>query len=127
MSEKITTVSARFSQNDVDIMEEAQKVLGISKTKVLQNALHQFKQNLRVNRTSNLEVAVSAASLKRANRLHEYYGYGTSVPSILSEAVELGLREIRKRMSQDRKEDAELARLDMDARSIEMQQDSLTN
>lgn len=127
MSEKITTISARFSKEQVDFIKRAQEELGLSKTDVLHLALQYMGENKLVTRANNVDVTVSADSLKRATRLHEYYGYGTSLSSVLSEAVELGLREIRKKLSQDRKEDAELARMDMDARSIEMQQDSMTS
>lgn len=126
MSEKVTTISARFSRDQVDMIEKAQKELGVSKTDVLHLALQYMGESKLMTRANNVEVTVSADALRRAKRLHEYYGYGTSLQALLSEAVELGLREIRKKLAQDRKDDAELARTDMDARSIEMQQDSMT-
>lgn len=127
MSEKVTTISARFSKDQVDMLDRLQGDLNISKTDVLHLALEYLGESKVVTRANNIEVTISADSLKRASRLHEYYGYGISLKALLSEAVELGLREIRKRLTQDRKDDAELARVDMDANSIEMQQDSMTN
>ena len=127
MNEKVTTISARFSKSQVDILDRLQKELDISKTDVLHLALQHLGETKVVTRANRFEVTVSADSMKRASRLHDYYGYGTSLNALLSEAVEIGLREIRKKLVQDRKDDADLARVDMDARSIEMQQDSLTN
>jgi hypothetical protein len=127
MSDKVTTISARFSKDQVETLRKLQEELNISKTDVLHLALEYLGERKVITRANNLEVSVSADSLKRAVRLHEYYGYGTSLQALLSEAVELGLREIRKKLAQDRKDDAELARVDMDARSIEMQQDSMTS
>jgi hypothetical protein len=126
MSDKVTTISARFSQDQVETLKRIQKELSISKTDVLHLALDHLGETKVITRANNLEVTISADSLKRAVRLHEYYGYGTSLQALLSEAVELGLREIRKKLAQDRKDDADLARVDMDTRSIEMQQDSMT-
>jgi hypothetical protein len=126
MSEKVTTISARFSQDQVDLIKRAQKELGLSQTDVLHLALKYMGENKIVTRANNVEVTISVDALRRATRLHEFYGYGTSLPALLSEAVELGLREIRKKLAQDRKDDADLARTDMDASSIEMQQDSMT-
>jgi len=127
MSGKISTISARFSRDQVGILERLQKELDMSKTDVLQMAVEQLSvRNVRPG-PNRVEIAVSEDALKRATRLHDFYGYALSVETLLSEAVELGLREIRKRLMEDRKEDADLARVDMDARSIEMQQDSMTH
>jgi hypothetical protein len=46
---------------------------------------------------------------------------------LLSEAVDIGVREIRNRVDMDRKEDLQLARDDMDASAVEMQQDSMSS
>jgi hypothetical protein len=127
MSEKVTTISARFSKDQVAVLDRLQEELNISKTDVLHLALEHLGESKIITRANKVEVTISADSLKRASRLHEYYGYGTSLPGLLSEAVEIGLREIRRRLAEDRKDDAELARMDMDARSIEMQQDSMTH
>ncbi len=127
MSGKISTISARFSRDQVDILERLQKELDMSKTDVLQMAVEQLSARKVKPGANRVEIAISEDALKRANRLHDFYGYALSVEALLSEAVELGLREIRKRLMDDRKEDAELARVDMDARSIEMQQDSMTH
>jgi hypothetical protein len=127
MSEKVTTISARFSKDQVDTLQRFQKELNISKTDVLHLALGYLDENKIIAKANKAEVTISADSMKRAARLHDYYGYGVSLPNLLSEAVEIGLREIRKKLVLDRKDDADLARVDMDARSIEMQQDSMTN
>jgi len=127
MSERSTTISARFSSEQVEILEKLQTELNRSKTDVLHLALESLEKQSTVSRVKKVEVLVSADSLKRAVRLHEYYGYGSSLDTLLSEALEIGIREIRTKLVSDRKEDTELARVDMDARSIEMQQDSMTN
>jgi len=127
MNERSTTISARFSSDQVETLERLQSELKISKTDVLHLALERLEKQAPVSRSTRVEVLVSADSLKRAVRLHEYYGYGHSLDALLSEALELGIREIRAKLVSDRKEDTELARVDMDARSIEMQQDSMTN
>ena len=45
---------------------------------------------------------------------------------LLSEAVDIGVREIRQKVADDRKEDLQLAKDDMDASAVEMQQDSMS-
>jgi hypothetical protein len=127
MPGKISTISARFSRDQVDILKRLQKELGMSKTDVLQFAVEQLSTRSVRPGANRVEVEVSEDALKRATRLHDFYGHALSVEALLSEAVELGLREIRRRLMEDRREDAELARVDMDARSIEMQQDSMTH
>ncbi|MGA1793088.1 MAG: hypothetical protein ACMUHM_03985 [Thermoplasmatota archaeon] len=127
MNERSTTISARFSSDQVETLERLQSELNISKTDVLHMALERLEKQAPVSRSRRVEVLVSADSLKRAVRLHEYYGYAHSLDALLSEALELGIREIRSKLVSDRKEDTELARVDMDARSIDMQQDSMTN
>ncbi|MBN1390583.1 MAG: hypothetical protein JXA22_08080 [Candidatus Thermoplasmatota archaeon] len=126
MSGRITTVSARFSPDQVEMLDRIQSELNISKTDVLHLALENLEKIGLMPRVKRVEVLISADSMKRAARLHEYYQYGTSLDALLSEALELGIREIRTKLMADRKEDTELARVDMDARSIEMQQDSMT-
>ncbi|MBN1540250.1 MAG: hypothetical protein JW939_08915 [Candidatus Thermoplasmatota archaeon] len=108
MSGKISTISARFSKDQVGILERLQKELDMSKTDVLQMALEQLSTRNVMPGANRVELAVSEDALKRAARLHDFYGYALSVEALLSEAVELGLREIRKRLMEDRKEDAEL-------------------
>ncbi|MGA1820211.1 MAG: hypothetical protein ACMUHU_04290 [Thermoplasmatota archaeon] len=127
MNERSTTISARFSSEQVDILEKLQSELNISKTDVLHLALDRLEKQGPVSRAKRIEVQISADSLRRAVRMHEYYGYGHSLDALLAEALEIGIREIRAKLVSDRKEDTELARVDMDARSIEMQQDSMTN
>jgi len=127
MNERSTTISARFSTDQVEALEKLQSELNKSKTDVLHLALESLEKQASVARAKRMEVLVSADSLRRAVRLHEYYGYGSSLEALLSEALEIGIREIRAKLVTDRKEDTELARVDMDARSIEMQQDSMTN
>jgi hypothetical protein len=127
MSGKIYTISARFSKDQVDTLNRLQKELGMSKTDVIQMAVEGMSTRRFKPGANRVDIGVSEDALKRATRLHDFYGYALSVEALLSEAVELGLREIRKRLMEDRREDAELARVDMDARSIEMQQDSITH
>ena len=127
MSERSTTVSARFSADQAETLEKLQSELGISKTDVLHLALERLSVGGPVHKARTVEVLISVDSLRRISRLHEYYGLGSSVEALLSEALELGIRELRSRLVSDRKEDTELARVDMDARSLEMQQDSMTN
>ncbi|MBN1540072.1 MAG: hypothetical protein JW939_08000 [Candidatus Thermoplasmatota archaeon] len=126
MSERMTTISARFSPEQLKVLERLQSELSVSKTDVLHKALENLDKAGPVPSVRTVEVLISADSLRRAVRLHDYYRYGTSLDALLSEALELGIRQIRGRLTVDRKEDAELARVDMDARTIEMQQDSMT-
>jgi hypothetical protein len=65
--------------------------------------------------------------MMRASRLHVTYGYGTTLVMLLSEAVDLGVREIRSKIDMDRREDLQLAKDDLDARAVEMQQDSMSS
>ena len=127
MTGKISTISARFSQEQVDALERLQRDLGLSKTDVLQFAVEHLSTRKVIKGENRIEIAISGDALKRAARLHDFYGYGVSVEDILSKAVELGLKEIRKEIKENRLEDAELGRLDIETRSIEMQQDSITN
>jgi hypothetical protein len=127
MSDRVMTISARFTKEHVETLKRLQEELGCSQTDVLHLALDYMGGRRVISGSNTQKVALSADALKRASRLHDHYGYGISLQALLSEAVELGLREIRKKLVQDRKEDADLARVDMDARSIEMQQDSMTN
>jgi hypothetical protein len=127
MNERSATISARFSSEQVDVLERLQSELNISKTDVLHLALERLEKQAPASRAKRMEVVISADSLKRAVRMHEYYGYGHSLDALLTEALELGIRELRAKLVSDRKEDTELARVDMDVRSIEMQQDSMTN
>lgn len=122
----MTTISARFSPEQLKILKKHQSEMNVSKTAVLHKALEQLELTAPTSRVRRIEVLISADTLRRVVRLHEYYNLGTSLEALLSEALELGIRQIRARHTEDRKEDAELARLDMDARSIEMQQDSMT-
>ena len=125
MSEKVSTISARFSKPQMDMLDRLQKELSLSKTDVLQLAVEYLGTTKVISPENRIEIPISQETLKRASNLHGHYGCKTSLEAILSEAVEIGVREIRSRLKEDRAEDAELARVDMDAKSIEMQQDSI--
>lgn len=125
MNEKVSTISARFSKPQYDMLERLQEELGLSRTDVLQLAVEHLGTTKAVSPENRMEVPVSQETLRRASRLHSFYGYKTSLKALLSEAVEIGVREIRSRLKEERAEDADLARVDMDARSVEMQQDSM--
>ncbi|MFO8051589.1 MAG: hypothetical protein R6V01_07825 [Thermoplasmatota archaeon] len=125
MNEKVSTISARFSKPQFDMLEKLQEELDLSRTDVLQLAVEHLGTSRAVSPENRLEIPVSQETLRRASRLHSFYGYKTSLRALLSEAVEIGVREIRNKLKEDRSEDADLARVDMDARSIEMQQDSM--
>ncbi|MEA3558132.1 MAG: hypothetical protein U9R75_02660 [Candidatus Thermoplasmatota archaeon] len=125
MSEKVSTISARFSKPQIDMLDRLQTELALSKTDVLQLAVEHLGTTKVISPENRMEIPVSQETLRRASNLHGHYGYKTTLEALLSEAVEVGVREIRKRLKEDRAEDADLARVDMDARAIEMQQDSM--
>ena len=125
MTEK-TTISARLDPSHADILDRVSTESGMSKTDVIQMALDNLSSTKMVSRENKVEVPISASTLKRASRLHVNYGYGTTMVMLLSEAVDIGVREIRQKVAEDRKEDLQLAKDDMDASAVEMQQDSLS-
>lgn len=100
--------------------------MGVSKTDVIQMALENLSRTKVLPRENKVEIPISAATMKRASRLHVTYGYGTTLVMLLSEATDIGVREIRRKIDLDRKEDLQLARTDMDAGAVEIQQDSMT-
>ncbi len=126
MAEK-TTISARLDHQHFGMLERVQRDSGLSKTDVIQLALENLSTTKGVGRENKVEVPISASTMMRASRLHVTYGYGTTLVMLLSEAVDVGVREIRKKIDVDRKEDLQLAKDDMDARAVEMQQDSISS
>lgn len=125
MNEKVSTISARFSKPQFDMLERLQSELSLSKTDVLQLAVEHLGTTKVVSTENRMEIAVSRETLRRASKLHSHYGYKTSLDALLEEAIEIGVRVIRDRLKEDRTGDADLARVDMDAKAIEMQQDSM--
>ncbi|MFW3145184.1 MAG: hypothetical protein ACMUIE_00045 [Thermoplasmatota archaeon] len=125
MNEKVSTISARFSKSQLETLERLQEELGLSRTDVIQLAIDHLGTTKVISPSSRVEVPISAETLRRASRLHRQYGYKVSLEMLLSEAVEIGVREIRSALRKDREEDADLARSEMDARAIEMQQDMM--
>ena len=120
-------ISARLDRQHADLLDRVSTESGISKTDVIQLALDNLSTTKLVTRENRVEIPISASTMKRASRLHITYGYGTTLVMLLSEAVDIGVREIRSRVDDDRKEDLQLARNDMDARAVEMQQDSMSS
>jgi hypothetical protein len=126
MAEK-TTISARLDSRHYGMLEKAQRDSGLSKTDVIQVALENYSTTKGIGRENRVDIPISASTMTRASRLHVTYGYGTTLVMLLSEAVDIGVREIRRKVDADRKEDLQLANDDMDARAVEMQQDSMSN
>lgn len=126
MAEK-TTISARLDPQHYGMLERVQRDSGLSKTDVIQLALENLSTTKGVGRENKVEVPISSSTMMRASRLHVTYGYGTTLVMLLSEAVDIGVREIRMKIDVDRKEDLQLAKDDLDARAVEMQQDSMSS
>lgn len=122
-----TTISARLDRSHTDILDRVSTESGLSKTDVIQMALDNLSSTKMVSRENRVEIPISASTMKRASRLHITYGYGTTLVMLLSEAVDIGVREIRSKADMDRKEDLQLARDDMDASAVEMQQDTVSS
>ncbi len=121
-----TTISARLDPSHLEILKRVSRESGVSKTDVIQMALDNLVSTKMITRENRVEIPVSAATMRTASRLHITYGYGTTLVMLLSQAVDIGVREIRRTVEQDRKEDLQLARSDMDARAVEMQQDAMS-
>lgn len=126
MTEK-TTISARLDPRHYKLLENVQTESGLSKTDVIQMALENLSTTKAITSENRVEIPISASTMRRASRLHVTYGYGTTLVMLLSEAVDIGVREIRSRVDEDRKEDLQLAKDDMDANAVEMQQDSMSS
>ena len=126
MTEK-TTISARLGRSHIEVLDKVQLESGLSRTDVIQMALDNLSSTKIAPRGNKVEVPISRSTMKRASRLHITYGYGTTLVMLLSEAVDIGVKEIRTKADMDRKEDLQLAKDDMDASAIEMQQDSITS
>lgn len=122
-----TTISARLDRHHADFLEKVAVESGMSKTDVIQLALDNISTSKLAPRENRVEVPISSSTMRRASRLHITYGYGTTLVMLLSEAVDIGVREIRSKVDLDRKEDLQLARDDMDANAVEMQQDSMSS
>jgi hypothetical protein len=122
-----TTISARLDRSHIEILDKVQGESGLSRTDVIQLALDYLSNSKVAPRPSSVEIPISSATMRRASRLHITYGYGTTLIMLLSEAVDIGVREIRSRVDTDRREDLQLARNDMDANAVEMEQDSISS
>ncbi len=122
-----TTISARLDRSHIEMIDRVQLESGLSRTDVIQMALDNLSTTKVAPRGNKIEIPISRSTLKGASRLHITYGYGTTLVMLLSEAVDIGVREIRTKADMDRKEDLQLAKDDMDASAIEMQQDSISS
>ncbi len=121
MAGKPQTVSARFSSEQVELLNRLQEELAISKTDVLQMALEALSRSRSTVSGGTVAVPVSADTMRRAMRLHHDYGLKHSLEALLSEALDIGVRELRRTIESDRKGDLDLARSDMDAGLVEVQ------
>ena len=123
MAEKVVTVSARISRSYADLIEEHRKVMGGSKTDVLQRALDLLAHFDVARGRNQVTVGISEYNLRRAHRLHFKYGYRSSFPVLLEEALERGVRDLYAEYSRDMETDRshDASRKRVDAMDLELE------
>lgn len=121
MDEKVVTISARISRSYADLIEKHKEIMGGSKTDVLQRALDLLSEFDVASGTNQVTVDISPAILRRAHRLHYDYGYKSSFPRLLEEALESGIRDLLRQYEEDAKRDIEHHRSKLQIETFDME------